>query len=480
MKYLFSAFFIFKIVFFYAFSGIYGQEISMSELKLKTKSYNMDISIDYDRETMRNICGIVFFNPSNDPISNIPLTLYRQLEVKSVKDKNNKEVSYRQSLQAFTDQKRKHINFVEITLDNPIPPEGELSLTLDIEGFLTGMSEVYGYVHDKIDPDFTIIRNDSESFPKLGYPSRAINLPSILGQRFDYRVKVTVPDSLVVANGGTLVDRIYNNGKVTFIYESIRPSWRIDIAISNYQMFEKGKNKIFCFPEDKRNADIILNSLSNTLDLYTDWFGPLRDYSGLTVIEIPDGWGSQSDVTTIIQTAAAFKDIKNLYEFYHELSHQWNVMFNDPPSPRIEEGLACFLQFLTAETLENRKVLDSSMNRYLNYINNSLFRNAEYVGIPMKDYGIQNATRLSYTVGAVFFYLIYDIVGHDEFCSVLGSFYQEYYDKKVTTDGFIEYMTENFTKDITKVVNDWYTGIVYVKHIQSGINVDDLKVIYRK
>ncbi len=456
-----------------------AQNFSEQKIVLKTMRYDMDIHIDYEKEVLSNICKMEIFNPSGNSVKSIPLVLYRLIKVNSVKDVRGANISFTQRLETYVDDPKKQVNYIEVKLENPIRPGGRITIVLDTEGFLCGNTEVNGYVHDRIDPGFTIIRNDPNAFPRLGVPSRLASLDAILNQSFDFVLIVTVPDTLMVANGGRLVDKVLSNGNVTFTYESIKPSWRIDIAISRYRMFEDGKNKIFCFPEDTGNAEVILSALKNTLDLYTKWFGPLRSYSGLTVIEIPDGWGSQSDVTTIIQTAAAFKDVENIYEFYHELSHQWNVKSTDLPSPRLEEGLACFLQFLTVEELENRKTLKKSMDRYLNYINNSLFKYEEYVGIPMKDYGVKDVTRLSYTVGAVFYYLIFETMGHEEFISAIGTFYQDNFEKGASTDEFIVYLRQQSTKDINKIINDWYSGTKYIEFIMNELTIDEIVGFYK-
>ena len=122
-------------------------------------------------------------------------------------------------------------------------------------------------------------------------------------------------------------------------------------------MLERGATRVVYFPEDSIGAAGVMNAIKNTMRLYTDWFGPLKEEAGLTVIEIPDGWGSQADVTAIIQTAPAFKDPSGYSRVYHELSHLWNVIPTDQPSPRWNEGLASFLAYLTAEELDGRTVL---------------------------------------------------------------------------------------------------------------------------
>ena len=45
---------------------------------------------------------------------------------------------------------------------------------------------------------------------------------------------------------------------------------------------------------------VVTNKLHECRDFYTRWFGPLHDYLGYAVIEIPDGWGSQADVTSTL------------------------------------------------------------------------------------------------------------------------------------------------------------------------------------
>lgn len=95
-----------------------------------------------------------------------------------------------------------------------------------------------------------------------------------------------------------------------------------------------------------------MEALLTTLDLYTQWFGPLQQYQGYAVIEIPDGWGSQADVTSIIQAAAAFKETERTQEVYHEISHLWNVEEKEALPPRWNKGLAMFLHYLTVENVE--------------------------------------------------------------------------------------------------------------------------------
>jgi hypothetical protein len=57
---------------------------------------------------------------------------------------------------------------------------------------------------------------------------------------------------------------------------------------------------------------------------------------------------SQADVAAILLAAAAFRDSTD-HELYHEVAHLWNPPATDLPSPRWNEGLSSFLEYLAEE-----------------------------------------------------------------------------------------------------------------------------------
>ena len=136
---------------------------------------------------------------------------------------------------------------------------------------------------------------------------------------YDYTARITVPASHTVANGGALVERREAGVTVTYVYRSLKPSWRMDFAVARFTTLRDGDLAVHHLPDDSAGARRILGAMSRTLKLYTRWFGPLRGSAAFAVIEIPDGWGSQADVTSILQSAAAFRDPRREYELYHEI-----------------------------------------------------------------------------------------------------------------------------------------------------------------
>ena len=158
---------------------------------------------------------------------------------------------------------------------------------------------------------------------------------------------------------------------------------------------------------DEEGASGVAQAAEYALSRFTEWFGPRPTESTLTFIEVPDGWGSQTDVTTIIQSAGAFTDPSRHREVYHEVSHLWNVMQTDSPSPRWEEGLASFLEFLLKEEVAGEPAVAQLAEWLFGVLEESIERRPELRGVPLIEYGKENLTDISYRSGALFFDLLF-------------------------------------------------------------------------
>jgi len=327
-----------------------------------------------------------------------------------------------------------------------------------------------------------LIRTDSYAYPQIGVPSWQTNRAAGL-KDFSYAVSLTVPSPLVVANAGVLVSKTEKDGRATFVYRSRVPSWRIDLVAADYTTLEDegGKLRIFSFPDDTRGARGLLDSLKATVALYTRWFGPLPDFPGLTVIEVPAGYGSQADVAAIIQEAGAFKDPAGRYTFYHELSHLWDVKATDPLPPRFEsEGLAMFLQHLVQEKLERKAgAVDKAVAASLVRLAKSFGEHPDWKTTPMIDYGKKDLTDLSYRMGQVFFYLLYRSLGEGAFLETVGSFRRDYRATGATTAQFVDHVKKSAGIDLDKLFEEWVFTPRAAELIAAGTSLDEIVRRYR-
>jgi len=460
-----------------------AQDFSGKKIILKPVDYELNVMVDYEQKKMFAICHLTALNSSDSRVNIVPLILYRLMKITSIKDTNGNVLEYEQRILPYEDWEQYHVNFISLNPGKPLLPEEQRTFMIEYEGYLHGLTETgMRYVRDTIDETFTIIRKDCRAYPEIGYPSWKINREAGLPY-FDYEVNVTVPQRYVVANGGELTGKNQKNGKVTWSYRNILPAWRIDIAVADYGILrdEENKLKLFYFKKDKEGALRVLEAMKKAMALYSEWFGPLYNNRDFSVLEIPEGYGSQTDVTCILQTADAFNDPEKLYALYHELAHRWSVMETDPLPSRFEaEGSATFLQYLATEVLENKKnALEKGLEYSINRFRKQCDNNPKCKDVSIVDYGKEGMTGLSYSKGMIFFYVLYELVGRECFNDIIGSFYRENYKKGATSEEFISLIRKKSPKDLDKFLEEWLYGSRSSQYLLDGMSVEEIVGIYR-
>jgi hypothetical protein len=448
----------------------------------KTLAYQLDVRIDYDKEKLYGTCAITIAIETDQPIKQIPILLYRLLTVKSVVNENNISLPFSQRVVSITDWEQIQANFIEISLNKPLSLGEQRTIKIEYEGYFFGYAaEGWRYVKDHIDKAFTLIRTDGFGYPVIGYPSDR-DMMKIAQQKYDYLLNITVQNEREVVTAGELIDKIKTDDQTTFTFRSKKPSWRFDIAISDYKMLEEGKNRVYYFPSDSLGAKRIMNALHASYELYTGWFGPLNDYQGFSIIEVPEGYSSQMDVAAIILSAENFNPSKEMQIIYHEMAHMWNVTNMDDQPCRFEtEGHAQFLQFLLQEKLDNKKnAVAEAAQGYLDRVRKTFKEKVGYQTIPIKAYGVHDMTEYSYTLGMVAFAIFYHLVGQDHFNSIIGSFYAAYYSSGATLDEFIDHCKKSAPIDLEPFFNDWIYTTNAIKLVVEGKTYAELIQYYKE
>lgn len=459
-------------------TALRGQtEIDERALRVAPTHYRLDVRIDYEGERLEGTARVTVRNVSGQAVRELPFLLYRLMQVEAARDGAGRPLPFEQRVVAVEDFTRQQVNAIAVRLPGPLPAGEAATVELDYGGHLLGYAETgMAYIRDRIDPAFTILRDDAHAFPGVGYPNRGINRAAGLPS-YEYQATIEVPESLVVANGGALVSRQERDGRARYTYRSLVPSWRMDFAIGPYRELVEGPVRIFYLRPDSLGAAYMAGAARRGLDLFAEWFGPLRGEPALTVLEIEDGYGSQADVVTILQAAAAFRDSMRVRELYHELSHLWNPPDNDRPSPRWNEGLASLVEDLAVEALHGRQVVDGYMPRLLAWLRGAASANG-WTDVAMIDYGHVGKTDASYSVGQLMFYLLYRIVGPEDFRRTVGGFYQRYAVDGATTDDFVTYVRQVGGPATDALFRDWLYTVDWWALVESGTDIEDLVARY--
>jgi aminopeptidase N len=435
--------------------------------------YDLTVRIDYEQQRLDGTVRITVRNFSDTSVSDVPLLLYRLMAIQSVAV-NDTAARWMQRVVAFSDFSQLQVTQASVMLPTPLPPGGTVDLQLRYDGHLLGYAETgMAYVRDHIDPSFTILRNDALAFPEVGYPSIAVNRRAPLPS-FDYLARITVPESLVVVNAGRLVERTVAAGRATYVYRSVKPSWRMDFAIGDYAVIEDGPIRVAYLRRDSIGAKRVAANARRSLDLFTNWFGPLTDDPSLTILELEDGYGSQADVAAIMQAAAAFRDSTRDHELYHEVAHLWNPPAKDLPSPRWNEGLSSFLEDLAEEQFTGRRVAGARADPVLDWLRSIAPGREQLTRVPLIDYGKQQMTDFSYSEGALLFHLLYGVVGPERFRAIIGGFSRQYATTGASTRDLVAFASRTAQMDLTQLFNDWVYTTGWWPAIKHGATYPEL------
>ena len=449
-------------------------------IPLAPVAYDLAITVDYDQRIINGSGRITVRNTSEHPVRHVPLLLYRMMKASDIVGVDGRRLRFTQEILPFDDWEQLQVNYVDVTIPS-LGAGQETTLSIAWGGRLHGYTEAMRYVQDHIDPAYTTVREETKAYPVIGYPSWRANVSAGMPD-FDVELRVTVPDTLVVAYGGELLDVAQADGKATYHYRSLIPSWRIDVAIAPYEITRRDGLTLFYFPEDRAGAETVARGFVHAVEQYADWFGPLHDFRGYAIIEVPTGYGSQAAVNDILLQASVFQHPDDLTQIYHETSHLWNVELSDRPSPRWDEGLATFHQALLVDVFAKDEALTAveELARRMRDRLRTQFQNEPRLGtIPPFHFGTEDVTDLSYRVGMLMFGVLHYLIGQERLNTLVGDFYQEHHADGASTADFVAQANRVAPVDLERFFQDWLYGAGYTRFLDGDLSLAQIASTYR-
>ena len=428
----------------------------------------LNLRVDYARRSLSGSETLYLRNVATHTVAQVPLLLNRLMAVSRASDTAGAPLKFAQSIVVFEDDSIRQVNAAVVTLARPVAPGDSVAIVVRYGGRLVGYVETGSlYIRDNIDHDFTIIREDAYAFPVLGVPSWSVNR-TITREPFAFFAQVTVPADLVVAMGGRQLPTTRQDSLVTWSYQSSGPVPFLNIAIAPYRVLDHAGVRIFHFSQDSAGARMIERAITGALARYTTWYGTLGQGLHLTVMEIPEGWGSQASLTAgIIETADAFRDRAQLHQLYHELSHLWNPSDLDRPSPRWNEGLASFLEWRMAAELDGWDGWEARLDRLEQSVRSGCEPRRPCATVPFAAYGKSDLTTLSYPVGALTFYSLFKTLGPDAFDRAYREFFRQYRERGAASQDLIAAF-KRVDPASERIFADWFSTTRWYARLVGG------------
>jgi hypothetical protein len=448
--------------------GRLAAALERSDIDVELYSLEYNILLDGEYAFQNALAGTVnirFRNIGSEAIKNLPLVLNRLMRYEKVTDEKGRTLEFQSRLMELENFEFFQANTGIVSLVESLQPGDTSELSISFGGRLTGyVGAGMLYTQEFLDPAFTILRSEVLPWPQIAEPDW-LEVRRGWTDPFDWTAVFDVPISHRVANGEP-VDVIAKGDRRIFHYRSTRPDTYLVFPIAPYAEVQIGANRIFHLPGSEAGAQRLADKMTQAMTLFESWFGPLAQEGGLSIIEIPEGFGSQAKFPTIIQTADAFNSTEEIDQLYHELSHLWNVDTYEPQSPRLEEGLATFLQGLVNVKLGGNTNLSEFMASISSRVTDTYESNPEYQDIAIADFGREGLTGLSYGVGALFYYDLYKSLGEEKFIGLLNGYYGDHTGGRGNFDALVVYYREHLRDDSARLVEEWLVGTGYVAKLK--------------
>lgn len=398
----------------------------------RIQHYELEYEILPSDHIYRGTATLSLENISDRGQTTLPLGLYRLQDVEGVEDTLGRPLEFVADVVKAPDWPGFQAVTIEVKLPDAVGAGETARLRVRHGGPMLGYRELMRYTKDSIEEDFSLLRPDVLAYPVLGPVTERdllgnINTQIVAGWTF--RLRVTVPKPLVVAASGRQVRRTQLDAKRwRYEFESILPTWRVDVAVADYKVVEQAQQqlKVYVFPAHVKMAEAAMEVMVKAMDTFRQWFGPVPG-AGYTLIEIPEGYGSQAGTLYCLQTADVLKDENKLQNLAHEISHAWNVPSREAHVSRfLDEAFASYFQALFDEVFLGAPAKARRLEDYRQSYLRRVERQPKWGTVAIADYGREELTDLSYVKGPWVLAVLDEIVGHNTFKQIVRTFLARY------------------------------------------------------
>lgn len=422
--------------------------------------YHLRLKILPADQRLDAMAEMVIVNSSSQAVSELPFLLYRLLDVRDVLSENGKPLAFSQSVVKFEDEPTLQVNSIKVILPKPLPPEATTRLTMRYAGAVLGYAEVMAYVRDRIDEQYSLLRQDSYAYPVLAHPSFA-SVFAAGENTFTYQIETSVPKGYVAACGGDALQQRESGSSILFDCFSRQANSRMDIAVAPFKVFDDSKAslRVYALPEDESAAANILAEMKRVISFYQASFGEIG-ISGYTAIEIPDGWGSQAATGYFLQSAAAFRDPKKISELYHEIGHRWNAKAAThlQRCRWFDEAFASYFAALAVRQFQGEPAFQEEMEHARNTFLAHVAKDPRVASTPIVEYGRIEIGENSYTKGAWSLYVLHELIGTPQFNKTVGNLLREFHDKPADFSDFVRIAEQVSGRSLQKYAQEWLYG----------------------
>jgi len=421
--------------------------------------YDINLKIDPNTKTIDGQVGVKGV-AKVESFNMVDLNLSSVLSVESVKSSIGKPLTFSHDS-----------NILSIILDSPIGVDEEFNIIVNYNGQpqATGLGS-FGF--NTVDGE-PMIWSLSEPYGARDWlPCKDTNLD----KADSVNITLTVPENLIAASNGSLVNTETVNNWTTYYWQERYPiaTYLVSIAIHPYTVFydwykystsDSMRLEYYVFPDS-------YNDVQNNYALTKDMIAAMAlRFGEYPFIEEKYGhaefvWGGGMEHQTLTSLGGHSEGL-----IAHELGHQWwgdMVTCASFHHIWLNEGLATYSEALWYEIRDNDiQSLHNEManNRYY-YLQYPRGKNGGYDNSSIYVTDTTSTARifdgsLTYAKAAWVVHMLRHVVGDDNFFKGLLGYREQYKFKSATTEQFQTVMEEVSTMDLEYFFDRWIYGEYY-------------------
>lgn len=436
--------------------------LTMQSTAPAVEHYKLRFAIDPKSHSLSADANLGVRNTGPQAITLVPVLLYRLMDVSAASDGAGHPLRFAQKVIRFPDEPTWQVNAVEVLLAKPLAPGQTATIHLTYAGPLFGYPEVMQYVRDTISEQYSLIRAETMAYP-------IVAVPSIAGWRqsyknnFDYEIETKVPAGYSVVCAGKMIGGAETQeGMSTFRCAGVPGISNISVAVAKFRVLDDPERnlRVYALDADADAGAQVMADMRRSLDFYRSYFGEMRRPGSLTLVEIPDGWGSYGLPGHIFQSAAAFKDRSRASELYHEVGHIWNAKANESVQRAryFDEAFASYFEALAVRQFEGPEAFRTLMQSYRQSYVDRVARDPRGRTVPITGYAKEEIGGFSYSKGAWSLYALHQLLGEEAFRRAISDFLAAYSDKPADFDDFRRAVEKSSGRDVGPWFEKWITG----------------------
>jgi len=350
-------------------------------------------------------------------------------------------IEFSQKIVELTDFKEYEVNF--IVLDKPIK-----NIEVKYSGILESYENIFPYLKDRIDEEYTLLRTDTYFYPIFAEPTFRDIVNTISKSNFDAEIIVSgIPSGYSVAFGGEIRG---NNLRIS-------NTWRLDIAIAKFSLVSHKNFRIFVLKRNEKYARKTLKLIWGAFKFCCKMFG--EKSVRYTVIEIPDGYGGQAGIGYSLVESKWFKS-SIPYGIYHELAHFWNPKAEGEVQRTrfFDEAFANYITALIVKELYGEEEFKNVLEKFRKTFWQLVEKYPKGKDIPLVEYGKYELGIFSYTKGALILYELHKLLG-EKFYDLIRESCRRFGNKPIDFKSFEVLAEEISGKSLNKFFNEKIYGI---------------------